>query len=252
MLAALLMIGSMSIGSTQMSTIPPGELRPLYLSEDSPLVNVSAFGIDQVPVTNRKFHDFVIAHPRWQKQNLAAVFADSQYLTHWNADKNGAWQPTPHSLDAPVVNVSWFAAHAFCEVQNKKLPTVVQWEMAALAGERSADGANETGFNEKILNWYAHHIDVQKKTVGQSKPNFWGVHDLHGLIWEWTEDFNSILVSGESRADSAVDQKLFCASGSVGAADPKNYAAFMRYGFRSSLQATYNLPNLGFRCVSEN
>ncbi|MDC2887990.1 hypothetical protein [Psychrosphaera algicola] len=43
-----------------------------------------------------------------------------------------------------------------------------------------------------------------------------GVKDLHGLIWEWTEDFNSALVSGESRSDSNINQKLFCAAGAQG------------------------------------
>ncbi|MFT6733520.1 MAG: sulfatase modifying factor 1 [Polaribacter sp.] len=72
---------------------------------------------------------------------------------------------------------------------------------------------------------------------------------MHGVVWEWTEDFNSSLVNGESRNDSSIDSKLFCSAGAAGSADPSNYAAFMRFGFRSSLQAKFTLGSLGFRCA---
>ncbi|MNL63509.1 Formylglycine-generating sulfatase enzyme [compost metagenome] len=73
---------------------------------------------------------------------------------------------------------------------------------------------------------------------------------MHGLVWEWTSDFNSIFLSGESRKDKSSDQNLFCGSASVNAADLMDYAAFMRYAFRGSLKAQYSTRNLGFRCAS--
>ena len=74
--------------------------------------------------------------------------------------------------------------------------------------------------------------------------------DLHGLVWEWTSDFNSVLISGESRKDVDKDSNLFCGSAAVGASDLMNYAAFMRYAIRGSLKARYNMSNLGFRCAN--
>ena len=82
-------------------------------------------------------------------------------------------------------------------------------------------------------------------------PNVQGVYDMHGLIWEWVEDFNASIMTGESRADVALDRNLFCGGGSASAADPGDYAAFMRYAFRGSLQAKYTIRNLGFRCAKE-
>jgi len=56
-------------------------------------------------------------------------------------------------------------------------------------------------------------------------------------------------VTGESRADASLERSLYCGSGAAGATDFEDYGAFMRYAFRSSLEARYNVANLGFRGV---
>src|SRR3712207_7272111 len=71
----------------------------------------------------------------------------------------------------------------------------------------------------------------------------YGVSDLHGVVWEWVHDFNSLLVSSDSRATSGRDHPLFCAAGVVGATDPGNYPAFLRYGFRRSEEHTSELQS---------
>ena len=77
------------------------------------------------------------------------------------------------------------------------------------------------------------------------------MRDLHGLVWEWTSDFNSALVTGDARGDTGLERQLFCGAGSLGASDLGNYAGFMRFGFRSSLRAGYTVHNLGFRCAKD-
>ena len=65
------------------------------------------------------------------------------------------------------------------------------------------------------------------------------------------EDFNTALVTGESRGDTGLERRLFCGAGSIGSADSKDYASFMRFAFRSSLKAAYTTKNLGFRCADD-
>jgi formylglycine-generating enzyme required for sulfatase activity len=89
--------------------------------------------------------------------------------------------------------------------------------------------------------------------VGQQAPNYHGVHDMHGLAWEWVQDFNTVFITGESRSDQGELKQFYCAAGSSAAADSDkgNYAAFLRFAFRGSLEADFSVGNLGFRCAKD-
>jgi formylglycine-generating enzyme len=242
--------GQDSVANVGMANITAGEYRPLYLSLDSPLISVSPFRLDKQPVTNREFQHFVSENTKWQRDAIPSLFAENGYLSQWEKSSS-QYAPNPNDLEKPVIYVSWYAAQAYCQAQHKRLPTVAEWEYVAQASFIQKDGSQEKGYNQKILDWYAKAAKQTPAEVGKDEANYWGVHNMHGLIWEWTEDFNSNLVSGESRGDSSVNKALYCASGVVGAVDPSDYAAFMRYGFRSSLNAKFTLSSLGFRCATD-
>jgi formylglycine-generating enzyme required for sulfatase activity len=74
---------------------------------------------------------------------------------------------------------------------------------------------------------------------------------MHGVVWEWVADFSTAMVTGDARGDTGLDRQLFCGSGAQGAKDIQDFASFMRYAFRSSLKASYTVPNLGFRCAKD-
>ena len=249
-LVLLLLAHNYTWAEDNMANIAAGEYRPLYLSVDSPIVNVSSFRLDKKPVTNREFQAFVSQQTKWQRDAVPSLFAEQAYLSHWQNNVQ-QYSPNDSDLNRPVIYVSWYAAQAYCQAQKKRLPTVAEWEYVAQASSTQRDGSKEKGYNQKILDWYAKASKQSPGEVGQDEPNFWGIHNMHGMIWEWTEDFNSNLISGESRDDSSVNKELYCASGSSGAVNPSDYAAFMRYGFRSSLNAKFTLASLGFRCAQD-
>ena len=235
---AILFSGCLSAHAVEMANIPGGSYRPLYLKKDTPMISVKPFQIDKTPVTNAEFAQFVKANPKWQRGNVSTKQAESNYLKQW--DKNG---PKAADANKPVTNVSWFAAHAYCAAQGKRLPTNDEWEFVGLASELQANGSNEPSYNRTILSWYENG-SKGLKNIRQNKPNFYGVYDMHGLIWEWTSDFNSSqITSGTLKASD------FCGTGAVNSSDPSNYAAFLRYGIRTSLQPNFVLHNMGFRCA---
>lgn len=219
---------------------------PLY-GRDSLQVTISDFDMDVYPVTNKEYLQFVKDHPKWRRSAILKLFADKNYLSQWDSDTA---LNSNQSLDAAVTNVSWFAAKDYCECQGKRLPTIDEWEYVGMANEELPDARTLKEYNEYILSWYEKPKTFNNEIASTFK-NYWGVFDLHGLVWEWTLDFNSVLVSGESRKDVDNDSNLFCGSAAIGATDLMNYAAFMRYAIRGSVKARYTMKNLGFRCVKD-
>jgi formylglycine-generating enzyme required for sulfatase activity len=234
------------VSQTAMKPIKGGTYVPLY-GNDSMQVYVDDFSMDIFPVTNQQYLQFVKANPQWQRSQIKKLFADKMYLYTWEAD---TILNITAPLEAPVTNVSWFAAKAYCQYYEKRLPTIDEWEYVGMANEKLKDARPTKGYNEYILAWYEKPRN-EAAQVGTTFKNYWGIYDMHGLVWEWTLDFNAVLMSGESRKDVDTDSDLFCGSASLGTTDLMNYAAFMRYAIRGSLKAKYTMKNLGFRCVKE-
>jgi formylglycine-generating enzyme len=231
-----------------MVVITGGVFRPLFGSPtDSSEVPVRPYCLDALPVTNGDFLEFVRANPSWQRSRVKRLFADESYLKSWAGDLALG---TNAPASAPVTFVSWFAARAYAQWRGKRLPTTDEWELAAAASATQPNGKNEPEFQRQLQAWYSAP-GAKLATVGTGKPNYWGAFDLHGLVWEWVSDFSAAMVTGDARADSELDRQLFCGSGAVGARDVTDYAAFMRYGLRSSLKANYCIHNLGFRCAKD-
>lgn len=226
-----------------------GVYRPLFRAESDPKeILVRGFWIDVHPVTEGQYLEFVRTRPRWRRSQIRALFADVNYLKHWPSDLDPGTN-APAWSDRPVVNISWFAAKTFASAHDRRLPTTAEWERVAGAGFVSPDGAAEPEFQRAIDRWYSSPTAPQLPAVASGRANWFGIHDLHGLIWEWTSDFNAALGTGDARNDTGLERQLFCGAGSLGATDRANYPAYMREGFRSSLKAAYTVHNLGFRCT---
>ncbi len=234
------------------SNIPGGDFTPQYgVSKPSDTVHVKPFLLDQTPVTNGQFDRFIQLHREWNPETVSSLLADNKYLKHWSK-KGDRLCPKNGTDNIPVTNVSWYAANEYCVSQGKRLPTVFEWEFAALASESKADASKDAQFLQRLLTWYSKPSRGEALSeVGKGDPNFWGIHDLHGLIWEWTADFNSVFVGGDNRRDAEELKNLFCGAGSTSSTDKANYAAYMRYALRNSLQARFTMETLGFRCARD-
>lgn len=228
--------------------VGPGIWRPTYPAPGEEEIAVPAFMMDVRPVTNAEFLAFVERHPKWQRGKVPALFAGKEYLSHWAGplelgDKAGPAQP--------VTYVSWWAARAYCEARGAHVPREAQWELAALASATTADASKDPAFLAELLAWYSRPASKTLPDAGSGPANVWGVRDLHGLVWEWVDDFQSALVVSDNREDGTVDTTRFCGASAIAAADKENYAAFMRVAFRSSLRAEYATSALGFRCAND-
>ena len=98
----------------------------------------------------------------------------------------------------PVEQVTWEDVQAFIRRLNAResgttyrLPTEAEWEYAARAGTTTD---YSFGDDPRLLGeyaWYAENAERKTHPVGQKKANAWGLHDMHGNVWEWVQDWYS-------------------------------------------------------------
>ena len=229
-----------------MARIPAGSFVPLY-DRGQGAVQVAAFRLDRDPVTRGDFLEFVRREPRWQRDQIRPILADANYLAGWAGPLDAG---DAADMDRPVTSVSWFAAAAYCKAEGKRLPTVDEWEYVAAASATMRDATRDPEATRAILATYSRPRPDPLPVVGQGTANIYGVRDMHGLVWEWTQDFNSVLVSDDSRGIGGRDQQLFCASSAVGATNTTNYPAFLRHAVRAGLDGRTTMSSLGFRCAA--
>ena len=208
-------------------------------------VEIAPFALRATPVTAREYLAFVGAHAEWQRDRVPEVFADKRYLIDWRA---ATQLGDDRAASRPQTNVSWFAAKAFCEAEGARLPTWLEWEYAAAADETRRDARADPAWRRRILAWYERPTAAALPDVG-GVPNAYGVRDLHGLVWEWVDDFNALFIAGDSRTQGDPDTLKFCGAGAISVIDRDSYAVLMRIALLSSVAAADTTGNLGFRCA---
>ena len=246
LLTIALLSAAGSLPAAEYASLPGGRFASVLPADTKTAdIVVAPFAMRREPVTNAEFLAFVKTHPQWRRGDVAPIFAESRYLAHWQSATalgKDAWP------DQPVTQVSWFAAQAFCASENARLPSWNEWEFAAAADATRADARSDPAWRERILNWYSRPSNAAVARVG-GDANFYGVRDLHGLVWEWVDDFGALLVASDSRDQNDPDRLKFCGAGALNLRDRDNYAVLMRVAMLSALKAADTTVNLGFRCA---
>ncbi|MDE0482325.1 MAG: SUMF1/EgtB/PvdO family nonheme iron enzyme [Candidatus Poribacteria bacterium] len=219
-------------------------------------VHIDAFYIDENEITNSQFKDFILANPEWQKNRIEERFQNGNYLHDWNGNN----YPDEEG-DHPVRYVSWYAAIAYAQWVDKRLPTEAEWEKAArggLKGKKYPWGNNINGTRAN----YGKNIG-HTTPVGKYLPNDYGVYDMAGNVWEWCLDaYESDFyanspkrnpVAGADNVDEIVNDfenvvtdRVLRGSGWNG--NPEWLRAANRYG---DSPAYAGIGALGFRCAKD-
>lgn len=146
-------------------------------------VSVSNFYMDRRLVTKAEFKRFIDANPKWRPNQIASSLHNGNYLKEW-AGNNYPVGLAGH----PVVNVSWYAAVAYCQWSGKRLPTEAEWEYAARGGlKQPLFPWGDDPPDKKHANYLGARIGTTTD-VGSYLPNGYGLYDMAGNVWEYLAD----------------------------------------------------------------
>lgn len=146
-------------------------------------VTLSPYNLDKYEVTNAQFKKFLDRNPAWRRERIPPKLHNGNYLVDWNA---GTFPKG--KADHPVVNVSWFAAVAYCQGSGKRLPTEAEWEWAARGG---LAGKNFPWGDDPVDPARANYVGSKLGSttpVGSYPANGYGLFDMAGNVWEFLAD----------------------------------------------------------------
>ncbi len=116
--------------------------------------------------------------------------------------------------ERPVENVSWNRVQEFIKKLNEiegdnryRLPSEAEWEYACRAGKQTRFSFGDDDSELWKYAWYGDYSEDQTHPVGQRDPNTWGLHDMHGNVWELVQDkyhfsYTNAPSNGDAREDS--------------------------------------------------
>lgn len=108
-----------------------------------------------------------------------------------------------NNLSLPVEKVSFLDAAAYGLAVTKRereggrlpinyeyrIPSEAEWEYACRAGTTNRYSFGDATTEADQYAWTAENSESTPHPVGQKRPNPWGLHDMHGNVWEWTRDW---------------------------------------------------------------
>ncbi|HWP24520.1 MAG TPA: SUMF1/EgtB/PvdO family nonheme iron enzyme [Candidatus Binatia bacterium] len=265
--------------TSEMISVPAGKARlgaqfqEIHFGWDNEFgetfVEVPQFKIDSLPVTNQQYFEFVNSagyeDPRyWRRQDWAwKQLEKKRHPTQW-VRSNGLWFyrsmfdiiPLSQAASWPVY-VSLAEARAYARWRGKRLPMEAEFHRAAYSGPDDRESVYPWGDEEperlrgnfNFISWSP--MPVGCRPAGSSR---WGVHELVGNGWEWTDTpfapfpgFVPYISSYPDYSQDFFDGKHFVLKGASWA----TVADLLRPSFRNWYQAHYPYVFAKFRCVTD-
>tara|TARA_R110002167_G_scaffold8292_3_gene38449 strand:- start:10334 stop:11170 length:837 start_codon:yes stop_codon:yes gene_type:complete len=161
----------------------------------------------------------------------------------------------------PASAISWEQSQAFLKRLNQnsaqifRLPTEAEWEYACRGGA-STEPDYTLNPDRREEAWYNNHDNKREtQTVGQLKPNDWGLYDMLGNVWEWTQDN----YSSQAYTNHKYNNPRWADSGNsvsnnqrvIRGGSHRSEHRHVRCSARGHYGAHQALPHIGFRVVME-
>lgn len=236
-----------------------------------------SFWLSQTEITVAAFRKFVVETkyvPSSVKANQGRMYRNE--LNDWQWAKGLTWE-TPVEVgakvpdDFPVAQVSWDDADAFCRFAGGRLPTEAEWEYASRGGLAdkiypwgnaelpSVNGIKQSNAPDestarmfpamKTIKGYDDGFAIYAPTASFA-PNGFGLFDMAGNVWEWTNDFfagKSFTEKERKNPKGATTGDAKIVRGGSWAYSPEQHRSSERGYFEHK---EFWTASLGFRCVA--
>jgi len=205
-------------------------------------VEISSFHLDRTVVTNRQYAEFLRENPAWRKDTISREMADGDYLNLWDGIQY------PEELgDHSVINVSWFAAAAYANWKGQRLPSEAEWEYAA-GGPRHCKWSLAKEFDPSLYA-FNYREDPIGFRVASYPANGYGLFEMSGGVWEWTQDFYEVdyyVRAADKDPVNLIETNWKALRGGSCLFDDPNY---LRCAVRGSNKPNACHEDYGFRCA---
>ncbi len=203
---------------------------PELLTDDRPVrkIVLDAFYIDARETTNEQYAAFVKA---------------TKHRAPYNWQK-GRFPAGKEKL--PVAAIDWLDAAAYCAWSGKRLPTEAEWERAARGlaeGAKYPWGEKGPSKQDACYDTLAGPCET-----GKFKPNYFGLHDAAGNVWEWTQDwyereYYKSAPESNPKGPATGQYKVIRGGSWV------DVAKYLTTAYRSWARPLERSPNIGVRCA---
>jgi formylglycine-generating enzyme required for sulfatase activity len=246
-------------------------------------VNLSKMMIERIETGERPQHKVIITKPYYMAATEVSVaqfrtfVEESKYVTEAEIDgygnsigkttpdkanpndKDKNWRNPGYYIteDSPVVQVTWNDASAFCrwlstrENASYRLPTEAEWEFACRAG---TTGSYCFGEDFSLLDQFLRNGPAaagRSHPVGTRHPNAFGLHDMHGNVYEWCLDQYLLKWYERSPEKDPAGYGINITSRTARGGSYSGHPLLCRSASRTSFNLTQRNTNTGFRVLRE-
>jgi formylglycine-generating enzyme required for sulfatase activity len=228
-------------------------------------VTLSAFRMSKYEITNAQYATFLNAKSIGSNGLYASGAYPAQSLVCTSSggliDKglhytSGQWVPVASYENHPVIYVTWYGATEFATYAGGRLPTEAEWEYACRGNTitpiNTGNCLSDAQANYDWSSQYSYCTNTittrpnSTQAVGTYPANAYGLHDMHGNVWEWCSDWKDAYPTAPQTNPTGA------ASGSrrvIRGGSWYNYAMYCRSALRADFYPNSGNIDIGFRVV---
>ena len=237
-----------------------------YADETQHHVTITAFQMSKYEITNEQYAKFLNAnsignnglYPAGNYPNDILIYS-SENTYDWGLHyADNKWIPVAGYENHPANCVTWYGAAEFANYAGGRLPTEAEWEYACRANTSTPFNTGAClSYTQANYNWALPYgtctnsviaAPYTNQAVGSYPANAFGLHDMHGNVWEWCSDwYGNYPDTPQTDPNGPVTGLLRVRRGGSGNRDAQGCRSAIRIGVVPSDAGA----GLGFRIVIE-